>query len=205
MLFCDRRKQGAGLRMHPSEQLPVQTALRRGSNETNRRREKGVKDLFDGGTPLSRLPFVFIEQLEPFLIQGFQTTDNHRLEQCFLRPKVIVDSREINFRGGNDGTKRGLAETLVGKHLLGNVEDALFGVGRNHTTDSIIRLNECQFRLLLFRNPEDGAVGGRIQADGLKLVGNRIGAFPAVACSRPPVLRESLDVELPQVGGTCFK
>src|SRR3954463_1697791 len=66
-----------------------------------------------------------------------------------------MNGRKIDIRCSNDRAQGGSRKTLVRKHLFGDIQNALFGIGHAHTSDSIIRLNECQAKRRT-RNAENG-------------------------------------------------
>ena len=88
--------------MQPAQKLSKDAAFRRVMYQSDRGRNECIQNFLDGRPTLSRLPFIFIQKIQPFLIEWPETAQNHSLKQCFFRFEVIVNGGKIDVRCSND-------------------------------------------------------------------------------------------------------
>jgi hypothetical protein len=68
------------------------------------------------------------EELDALVVHGIETAREHRLEELFLGPEVIVDRREVHAGRRRELPEAGGLEAVLHEEVLGDVEDARLGV-----------------------------------------------------------------------------
>ena len=144
MLSRQYRERRPRFPVQPAQKLPEHAAFRSVMDKSDRWCNERIQDLFDCRPAFGRPPFIFVQKVQPLLIEGPETPQNHGFKQGILRFEVVVNGRQIDVRCSNNRSKRCTCKSLVGEHLLRNVQDPLFRIWGTHTNDSIIRLNDCQ-------------------------------------------------------------
>ena len=126
-----RANQGLRLRMRIGGHSPNQAhdhriASRGGGGQAERGRQHGPQNIFERERLPVGLGFELPKQVELFLAHWPKAAFEDGFEQTLFRAEVIVNGREVDVGGGDDGAERRPLETADGKNLFRGIKDALF-------------------------------------------------------------------------------